>query len=161
MPVTTDIVATYRGPGRMTSRLFEMGRREDRALIFALLGGMLTFVAFAPYQARLAHLDASVPLMARLFWSGFFWIFIWPLLLYLLAALVWGLGKLARRGLSGYGARLSLFWAYLAATPLALLTGMVAGFIGPGPALQAVGILWFAVFIWFWGAGLRRAERQR
>ncbi|MEC7256397.1 MAG: YIP1 family protein, partial [Pseudomonadota bacterium] len=35
----------------------------------------------------------------------------------------------------------------------------VAGFIGPGPALQLVGLIWLAVFLWFWGRCLWRAER--
>ena len=39
-----------------------------------------------------------------------------------------------------------------------LLWGLIAGFIGAGPGLNLVGIVWIAVFLWFWIAGLREAE---
>ncbi|MBC7180364.1 MAG: YIP1 family protein [Roseovarius sp.] len=52
----------------------------------------------------------------------------------------------------------ALFWAFLAASPLILLHGLVAGFVGPGPGLQAVGLLWLLVFLWFWVSGLIEAE---
>ena len=42
-----------------------------------------------------------------------------------------------------------------------LLHGLVAGFIGPGPALQLVGALWLGVFLWFWISCLRLAEGTR
>jgi len=59
-----------------------------------------------------------------------------------------------------FGARLALFWSLLASTPLILLHGLVAGFIGDGPVQMAVGLLWLAVFLWFWLSCLRRAERS-
>ena len=95
----------------------------------------------------------------RLYWSAFLWVFILPLLLYGFAAFVWLLSKLARRKLTGYGARLSLFWALLASTPVLLLLGLVAGMIGPGIQLQLVGFLWLGVFGWFWLGGLIAAEQ--
>lgn len=155
MALTADIAATYRGPGRVVRRLFGMGRREDRALVFLLLGCLLLFVAQTPYQARLAHLDPTVPLNARLYWSALVWIFLAPLFFYLLAALAWIMNRLARRRLSGYAIRLSLFWSLLATSPVALLAGLVAGLIGPGPGLQVVGAVWFGLFLWFWIAGMR------
>ncbi|MER3352422.1 MAG: hypothetical protein RLQ73_00450, partial [Hoeflea sp. D1-CHI-28] len=57
-----------------------------------------------------------------------------------------------------YGSRLALFWAFLAASPLLLLYGLVAGFIGPGAGLTGVGVGWVAVFLWFWLSNLREAE---
>jgi hypothetical protein len=41
---------------------------------------------------------------------------------------------------------------------LILLHGLVAGFVGPGVELQAVGLLWLLVFLWFWMSGLIEAE---
>ena len=77
---------------------------------------------------------------------------------YLLAAL----GHLAARLFGGrgsfFGARIALFWALLAVTPLMLLQGLVAAFIGPGAGLTAIGLLVFAVFLWFWFSGLAAAE---
>lgn len=157
MPLTADIAATYRGPGRVLARLMRMGRREDRALVLLLVACVLIFVAQAPYQARLAHLDPEVPLAARLYWSALAWVFLFPPLCYVLAALAWGASRLAGMRVSGYAIRLSLFWALLAATPAALLAGLIAAFIGPGPALQVVALLWLALVLWFWIAGLRTA----
>jgi hypothetical protein len=40
-----------------------------------------------------------------------------------------------------------------------LLQGMVAGFIGPSPALSAVGIIVALVFAFFWLRNLLESER--
>ncbi|MEQ8903115.1 MAG: YIP1 family protein [Roseovarius sp.] len=158
MPVTSDIVATYRGPRRVVRRLLDIGEREDRALILVITACVLIFVAQAPWQARLAHFDPSVPIEARLYWSSFFWILIMPLLLYLLAFLSHLVARTLGGNGSGYGARIALFWAFLAVSPVSLLLGIVAGFVGPGPGLQGVGLIWCGVFGWFWLSGLREAE---
>ena len=155
MPVTQDIVAAYRGPRAVMRRLIHMGRREDRALIILLSGCILAFVAQSPWQARLAFYDPTVPLEARLYWSGLFWVFIIPLVFYAVAFASHVCLRAVGRKSTAYGARLALFWAFLAASPLMLLMGLVAGFIGAGPALQLVTILWCAVFLWFWGSNLR------
>ena len=60
---------------------------------------------------------------------------------------------------SAYGARLALFWALLASSPLILLHGLTAGFIGPGLELQIVGLLWCVIFFWFWIGGSLAQER--
>lgn len=161
MPVTADIAASYRGPGRVIDRLWAAGRREDRALMFALLACGLVFVAQAPWQARQAHLDPEVPLEARLYWSGLFLIFLLPFGLYALAALSGLVLRLLGHGGGFYAARLALFWALLASCPLILLAGMVAGFIGPGPGLSALSVIWLAVFGWFWAAGIARTGRAQ
>ena len=59
-----------------------------------------------------------------------------------------------RRRLSPFASRMALFWALVAASPLWLLNGLVAGMIGPGAALGIVGALAAAAFLWFWGAGI-------
>lgn len=158
MAVTRDITATYRGPGAVIRRLLSDGRREDRALGFILFAGVLTFVAQAPWQARAAFYDPSVPQEARLYWSAFFFIFLLPLLAYALAALLHLIARVLGGKGSFYGARLALFWSLLAATPLALLTGLTAGFIGPGLETTAIGLLWGAVFLWFLVRSLMVAE---
>ena len=158
MSVTTDIKASYRGPGRVVTRLLEQGRREGFALNILIFACIVIFIAQAPYQSREAHFNPDVPLMARMYWSAFLWIFLVPLLLYAFAALVTGLARLAGRPLTGYGIRLSLFWALLASSPVILLLGLIAAFIGPGAGLQLVGLIWLANVLWFWIAGLRAAE---
>lgn len=158
MPVTQDIVATYRGPRRVMRRLLEMGKREDRALVILLFGCVLAFVAQSPWQARLAFFDPGVPLEARLYWSALFWILIVPLLFYVLSFASYLAIRLLKKGATAYGARLALFWAFLASSPFMLLLGLIAGFIGPGAGLQVVSAIWCAVFLWFWMSNLREVR---
>ncbi|MGR3584039.1 MAG: YIP1 family protein [Pseudooceanicola nanhaiensis] len=159
MSALTDIAATYRGPGGVLRRLLARGQREDRALAILMAGCALVFVAQWPRLAREAHLTGQDlnPLLGA---SLLGWIIIMPLVLYLLA----GVAHIIARVLGGrgsfYGARLALFWALLAASPLLLLHGLVAGFIGPGPQLVLVGALWCAVFLWFWLGGMVAVERR-
>jgi hypothetical protein len=158
MSVTTDIKASYRGPGRVVARLMGQGRREGFALNILLFACIVMFVAQAPYQSREAHFNPDVPLMARMYWSAFLWIFLVPLLLYGFAAMVFGLARLAGRNITGYGIRLSLFWALLASSPVVLFLGLIAAFIGPSVGLQLVGMIWLLNVSWFWIAGMRAAE---
>ncbi len=157
MPVTSDIVATYRGPGRVVRRLLDMGPREDRALAFVMAFCVIGFIAQLPGLARQAHLEGSElnMLMGGALLGS---VFILPLLIY---GLAW-VSHLAARAFGGkgssYGARLALFWALLASAPLVLLNGLVAGFIGPGAAQTLIGLLWVAIFLWFWFSGLRQAQ---
>jgi hypothetical protein len=158
MSVTTDIKASYRGPGRVVTRLMGQGRREGFALNILMFACIVMFIAQAPYQSREAHFNPDVPLMARMYWSAFLWIFLVPLLLYTFAALIFGLSRLAGRRITGYGIRLSLFWALLASSPAVLFLGLIAAFIGPSAGLQLVGMIWLLNVLWFWVAGMRAAE---
>ena len=160
MPVTRDIVATYRGPRSVMRRLLSMGAREDRALAILMAGCVVMFIAQWPRLAREAHLaeQALNPLLGA---SLLAWVFIAPLVLYAIAMLThWIARALGGRG-DGFGARMALFWAFLASSPLILLHGLVGGFIGPGPALTLVGAIWLAVFGVFWLLGLWEAEWGR
>ena len=160
MPVTTDIVATYRGPGAVMRRRLAEGAREDRALAF-LMGACVTmFVAQWPALARESHLQGTdlQPAMGGALLGT---VFILPLILYGVAALGQVVMRALGRPVGGYAARVALFWALLAASPLALLNGLVAGFIGPGPALTLVGAGWLAAFLWFWIASLRAAAQGK
>ena len=154
MPVTSDITATYRGPGRVMRRLLDMGPREDRALVFVMAFCIVGFIAQLPRLAREAHLtggDLSMAMGGALMGS----IFLLPLILYAIAALSHLIRKAFGRLSTGYSARLALFWSLLASTPLLLLHGLVAGFIGPGVEMTGVGLLWLGVFLWFWISSLR------
>ncbi|WP_170403061.1 YIP1 family protein [Ruegeria arenilitoris] len=158
MPVTTDIVASYRGPGRVVRRLLDMGPREDRALAFVMAFCGIGFIAQLPGLARRAHLeglDLNMLMGGALLGS----VFILPLLLYVLS---WGTYLISRMfggATTSYQARLALFWALLASSPLVLLNGLVAGFIGPGPVQTLTGTLWVAVFVWFWFSGFSQTRR--
>ena len=158
MSITRNISATYRGPGRVMRRLLEMGQREDRALAYLMASCVLMFIAQLPRLAREAHLtgqDLNMLMGASL--MGL--IFIAPLLLYAIALLTRLAGRILGGHGTGYGARLALFWALLASSPLILLHGLVSGFIGPGLEERAVGLLWFLIFMWFWIGGSIAQER--
>lgn len=158
MSLTRDIFATYRGPSRVVRGFLAQGRNEVRGLLFALIAGVLMFVAAAPYQAREAQLNPDIPFVARLYWSAFLYTLIVPILIYLFAAVIWLLARIARRQVTGYEVRFTLIWALLASAPVMLVLGLVAGFAGQGIALQITGFVWLAVFGWFWAAGLLSAD---
>lgn len=153
MPFTQDIAATYRRPGTVVRRLAEAGPREDRALAILMGACVILFVAQWPRLSREAHLSGQDinGLMAGAL-AG--WILFAPLGFYLLAWLIHLLARLFRGQGPSFNARIAVFWGLLAATPLALLNGLVAGFVGPGPALTLVGVLWVVVLLWFWISGL-------
>jgi hypothetical protein len=156
MPVTSDIAATYKGPRRVFRRLLQMGPREDRALAILMAGCAVMFIAQMPRLARQAHLKGEElnPLLGGTLLA---WVFIAPLMLYALAFISHLLARAIGGKGSGFGARLALFWALLAASPVVLLHGLAAGFIGPGIQLDIVGLSWCGLFLWFWLAGLAEA----
>ncbi len=156
MAATSDIIATYRGPGRVMSRIMARGPREDRALIYLMIACVLVFVAQTPRLAREAfetQTDLSMLMGAALM----AWFFIAPLVFYVLGGITYAIARLLRSSISAYGARISLFWALLASSPIILLWGLTAGFVGPGVEMTGVGVIWFAAFMWFWIAGFRAA----
>jgi hypothetical protein len=160
MAVTSNISATYRGPGRVMKRLLAMGHREDRALAYLMGGCAVMFAGQLPRLAREAHLEGT-DLNMLMGGALMGWIFVAPLALYCVAALSHWIAKLFRGKGTHYGARLALFWALLAASPLFLLNGLVAGFIGPGLELTLVGSIWLACLLWFWLRGLQVAEQEK
>ncbi|WP_172295010.1 YIP1 family protein [Pseudoruegeria sp. HB172150] len=159
MAVTTDMAAMYRRPRAVVRRLQAAGPREDRALIFLMVACLLIFVAQWPRLSREAYLNPEISLQARLGGALFAWLFIVPLFAYLLAGASRLIARLFGGQGTGYSARLALFWSLLAAAPLWLLNGLVAGFVGPGLALNITGGLALAIFLLFWGVSLRETEK--
>ncbi|SPJ22726.1 YIP1 family protein [Palleronia abyssalis] len=154
-----DIVASYRRPGDVVRRrLGSSERAEARALITVFLACFLIFVAQWPRLSRDSFLTGQ-ELQPMLGGALLAWIFIVPLALYGLA----GLTHFVARRIGGHAtyteARMALFWALLAASPLWLLWGLVAGFVGPGPALDVVGIVALLAFLGVWAGGLYSVER--
>lgn len=159
MPVTTDMVAMWRRPAAVMRRHLAAGRREDRALAFLMGGCLLVFVAQLPRLSRVAYQTgaefaqlASYELLA--------WMMLWPLAFYGLAALGWVVARATGSQLSAYDGRLALFWAHLAATPAALLYGLLAGFNGFTTGTHVVGAAWIAALLTFWIIGLRVAGQE-
>jgi succinate dehydrogenase/fumarate reductase cytochrome b subunit len=158
MPVTSDIVASYRTPRLVLRRHLSQGVREDRALMFLMLSCLLIFVAQLPRLSREATLDAERDLAPLAGAELFVWLIVAPLFFYGLAAV----SHLIARALGGrgtwYRARLALFWSLLVTTPLWLLRGLVAAFLGPGVPLELTGLLAFCAFGVVWFVNLREAE---
>ncbi len=164
MPVTQDIVRTWRGPRRVMRDLLAQGRREDRAIAYLMISCFLIFVAQWPRLSRQAAgfelaPGAEVPELDRLMAYEFLgWLMIWPLFLYILAALTHLVAKVLGGKGDHYGARLALFWSMLATVPVLLLHGLMAGFVGPGPQTNLIGAIWVAAFAIIWFQSLREAE---
>lgn len=156
MPVTTDIVASYRGPRRVMRRLLGLGESEGRALATLMAGCLVTFVAQWPRLARQAHID-EVELQPLLGGALMGWIFIAPLGFYLLAFIAHLVCRAFGATGSAFDSRFAMFWSFLAASPFLLLHGLVAGFIGQGVPLTIVSVLWLAIFAWFWLSNMREA----
>ena len=158
MAVTTDIVQSWRHPRSVIRSHLRRGQSEPFAFSLLVAFLILAFVAQIPSAARVTALDATIPVSAQLLARGLGLLATIPVL-YGLAAL----SHLAMRALggqgTGYGARLALFWALVAASPMVLLSGMVAGMIGPGPQLAGVGALTFAAFLFQWFVALREVAR--
>ncbi|MEL6915034.1 MAG: YIP1 family protein [Pseudomonadota bacterium] len=158
MPVTRDIVQSYRRPRTVMRRLLDAGQREDRAIAILLGACLMLFVASGPRLARQAELTGS-DLTQDLVYAMFSTFFIMPLVLYGLAALSHLFARVVGGKGSWYGARLALFWTLLATSPLILLWGLTQGFIGAGAEAQVTGALWFAIFLVLWSINLREAEQ--
>lgn len=154
MPVTRDIAATYRKPRVVLRRLLAMGPREDRALAILMAGCIIVFIAQWPRLSREAHLTGQ-ELNPMLGGALMAWLFIAPLIFYTLAFASQIILRVLGRKTPGFDTRLALFWAFLAASPLLLLHGLVGGFIGPGLEKNIVGAIWIVVFLWFWFSNLR------
>jgi hypothetical protein len=135
-------------------RFLDTAPREDRALALLMVACLIVFVAQWPRLSREAYLTGQElnPLLGGALMA---WMFIAPLLLYLIAFLSHLILCALKRPSTGYGARMALFWAFLAASPLLLLHGLVMGFIGQGIENSIVGGIWVLVFLWFWMSNLK------
>ncbi len=160
MPVTSDIVKTWRAPRRVVSEILAQGPREDRAIAWLMVSCGLIFVAQWPRLTR-ESLETGDELSRLVAYEALGWIFVWPLLFYGIAAVSWLLLRLVRVRISAFAARTALFWAFLSAVPAGLLYGLQSGLNGSGPATQLVGAIWLGAILVFWVQGLRAAAAAR
>lgn len=134
---------------------------EGAKLAVLMAAMLILLLAQAPANMRMAQLDPSVPFEARMGGALLAVMFMLPIVAYAFAGLVSLLSRLTPWRLSPEDSRLALFWALLAVAPAMLLAGLVAGLIGPGPALTVVQVVCGAGFLAIWGAGLAALSRQR
>lgn len=158
MTVSTDLLSSWRSPRQGLRRHLARGVSEPFAFTLLLVFLILTFIGQWPVAARAAYLANDPSIAPRILALAFavlatipFW--------YLLAAV----SRLIARLLGGkgnwYAARVALFWALATVSPLMLLQGLVAGMVGPGPALALVTTLVGGAFVWLWLTMLHEAER--
>ena len=171
MSVTKDMAATWIRPRAVIRKLLAMGKREDRALAFLFAACALIFAAQLPRLTRADTLlaaerlslaqkasDKVVTLQAEIAITLFAWLLVWPLLFYGIGSLSHIIARIFRGRGTFYSARLALFWSLLASSPAWLFHGLVAGFIGSGPALQIAGVIVVVAFLTFWSVTWREAE---
>lgn len=159
------MAAAYRDPRRAMARQVAAGLGEPQALAHLMLACGLGFVASVPNAVRAAQgLDVEDPLSGAISAHLFGFLFVAPLILYGLAALI----HLAARAFGGQGgflgARAALFWAALLAAPIALalsLAGALAEMAGGRALLPWLGYLGYAglaFWLWLLAASLAEAE---
>ncbi len=156
MGLVPDILRGWRDPAGLVQA--KLGQGEGAAVAAVMGASFLLFVAQWPRLAREAHLAPEIPLEARLGAALLGLVFVLPLVLYGLAAL----SQIVLRGfgmrISGYAARVALFWAFLCLTPLLLLHGLAVGFLGHGLQVSVVGAVVLGGFFYLWArmlAGVR------
>lgn len=159
MAISLDIFRAWRKPRAVIAEKLAAGVREDRALAVLMAACGLLFVAQWPLLSRQAFIDPTTPLDARLGGALIACLFLLPLIAYALAGLSHLVAKAFGGSGSGFAARLALFWALLSVAPAMLFQGLVAGLVGPGPALALVQLIVFMGFIWIWLSMLVQAER--
>lgn len=160
MAAVDDILRSYRAPRAVVRAHLAHPRAEPRAFSFLAAALIVMFVGQWPRLSRVAFENPDQPLPALLLGTALALGAMVPVF-YLLAALA----HLVARAFGGrgdfYRARVALFWALLAAAPLMLFQGLVAGFIGAGAQQTLVSVAVFAIFALIWGAGIRVAEFER
>ncbi len=158
MSVTRDIVQSWRSPRAVIGRHLARPVSEPFAFLLLVTFLILAFIALWPGMSRTATLDPARPMVQQIVAAG----------LALLATIpVWyGVAAISHaiaRAMGGQGtfyrARLALFMALVAASPLVLLHGLTIGMIGQGPQALLVGAIAGAAFATLWIIMLIAAER--
>ncbi|MGL4319467.1 MAG: YIP1 family protein [Paracoccaceae bacterium] len=158
MSVTNDIVQSWRRPRAVIRRHLARPVSEPFAFSLLITFLILAFIALWPGMSRTATLDPARPLVQQMVAAGLALLATIPIW-YLVAALIHAIARVLGGQGTFYRARLALFMALLAASPLVLLQGLTMGFIGPGPQATLVGVLAGAGFLILWMIMLTEAEK--
>lgn len=159
MSVTRDIVASWRRPRAVMRGHLARPRSEPFAFSLLVTFLILAFVAQWPRASRVAFENPEIPVAPQMLGIAFGLLAFGIPLAYAAAALSGLVLRLIAGRAEWYGARLALFWALVAVTPVMLLQGLVSGMIGPGPALTSVSVLAGLAFLTFWIVNLIEAGR--
>lgn len=150
MSVIGDIATAWRAPRHLIRAKLDQGLREDRALALIMGAGLLVFVAQWPVAVRSATFDPSIPLDARLGGALMACVFFLPLIAYGIALISQGVSRLFGGRGTGFSARLALFWAFFAVSPVMLIQGLLTGILGHSVIGTFVQIIAGAGFLWMW-----------
>ncbi|MFD1880868.1 hypothetical protein [Paracoccus pacificus] len=152
--IVLRVLRTWVQPARVLRGIARQGVSEA-GLIVMLIGALaVLLVAQLPMHARAAQLDPAVPFQARLGGALVAVMFMMPLIAYAVAWLAGVIMRLAGRPITGLSSRLALFWALLAVSPAMLLSGLLAGLVGPSLGLTVTNIICGVAFATFWITGL-------
>ena len=152
MSVVQNIIYTYHKPQQVIAGLLDGVVSESRSLAILMGGCVSTFVSTWPALARQAHLE-SKDLTDLMGGALLAWVFIMPLVFYVLAMMLWGIQRVLLGRARMDQVRIVLFWSFFASLPFIFLHGLVRGFIGEGAAQKIVGFIWFAIIVWFVASG--------
>ena len=158
MSVVINISKTYRKPIQTYSRLFELGASEKQNLAFLIGGCVISFVSQWPVQARhaFANQQSIDELMGAILLSN---LFLLPLIFYFISMVMYIFAKGLGSNILGVELRMIFFWAYLAATPILLLVGIVEGFFGKNFQYFIVAGFWLLIFLTFVYSGFKGRSR--
>lgn len=160
MAVTTDIFRSWRAPRAVMRDHLARGRREDQAIAFLMGGCFVVFLSRLPALQRETLLGTG-DFTRDAAYSFFGLLMVMPLLFYGLAFAGRVVARAVGLRLADWQARTALFWAWLAASPAALLYGLLAGLNGTGEAgTQAVGAIWLLAFGVIWVQGVRESAAR-
>lgn len=160
MGIAADIFRSWLHPRKVMQTRLKAGVREDRALAMLMAACSLIYVSQWPKLTQISKVDPDMPLEILLGGSLMAWLFIAPLLLYLVAAISHVIAKIVGGAGNWFTARLALFWSLLVVAPIWLLNGLVAGLFGAGTILSVTSAFAFAAFVVIWIASLIEAETR-
>ncbi|MDA8746986.1 YIP1 family protein [Litoreibacter sp.] len=162
MSTVAAILRSYRAPREVIITHRASGVDEATGLTWLFVACILIFVAELPELARLSHLEGGNVPVASLALPRFYGVVLLaPLMFLLIAAVSHLIAKLVGGRGTWLDARLALFWSLLAVTPLVLFQGLIAGFIGAGPALTIAATLVGSAFLFIWLNSLYALERPQ
>ena len=112
MSLIGNIIRSYHRPQVVVAQFVANGAREDRALGFLTGGCVIAFIAQWPRLARQSFIEGQA-LDMLIGGALYAWIFLAPLMFYILAGLVQFIGYLMGSKRSGAQTRTAIFWAFL------------------------------------------------